>query len=98
MMATCGRTPNAKRCDTMATAVFARSERAAPFWFFGPRQTGDAAGQSPLPSAKRPSSRTLRPPTHGLDRGWTIFGSGDCPKEGKGSPSQKSRNEVADSP
>jgi len=27
------KTPNAKRCDTMATAVFARSERAAPFWF-----------------------------------------------------------------
>jgi hypothetical protein len=38
MTATCGRTskrqtPNAKRYDTMATAVFARSERAAPFWF-----------------------------------------------------------------
>jgi hypothetical protein len=45
MTATCGRTPNAerqtpnakrqtpKRCDTMATAVFASSERAAPFWF-----------------------------------------------------------------
>ena len=40
MTATCGRTPNAERrtpnaerCDTMATAVFARSERAAPFWF-----------------------------------------------------------------